>query len=111
MGRRSFIGIPVSGFWNLDSGFADRDFGWRESRSWIPFRDFGFADHELKTVIAGDGSKKLIHVISQQRFELYDLARDPGEKKNLWGDVAAKPARDEMSALMAHFVDVVLAKQ
>jgi arylsulfatase A-like enzyme len=68
-------------------------------------------DHELKTVIAGDGSKKLIHVISQQRFELYDLAADPKEQKNLFGQAAAKQAQDEMSGLMAHFVDVVLAKK
>ncbi|HUQ06108.1 MAG TPA: sulfatase-like hydrolase/transferase [Kofleriaceae bacterium] len=68
-------------------------------------------DHELKTVIAGDGSKKLIHVISQQRFELYDLAGDPAEQKNLFGQAAAKQAQDEMSGLMAHFVDVVLAKR
>ena len=66
-------------------------------------------EHELKTVVAGDGSKKLIHVISQQRFELYDLVADPGEKQNLYGKPQAKAAQDEMSALMAHFVDVVLA--
>lgn len=67
-------------------------------------------DHELKTAIAGDGSKKLIHIISQRRFELFDLAADPAEKRDLWGDPAAQAARDEMSALMANFVDVVLAK-
>ncbi|MBZ0237656.1 MAG: sulfatase-like hydrolase/transferase, partial [Deltaproteobacteria bacterium] len=68
-------------------------------------------EHELKTVIAGDGSKKLIHVISQQRFELYDLVADPKEKQNLYGQASAKAAQDELSALMAHFVDVVLAKK
>ena len=30
-----------------------------------------------------DGNHKLIHRISDRRWELYDLARDPGEKKNL----------------------------
>jgi arylsulfatase A-like enzyme len=68
-------------------------------------------EHELKTAIAGDGSKKLIYVISQQRFELYDLAADPKEKNDLWGKPEAKAAQDEMSALMANFVDVVLAKK
>lgn len=66
--------------------------------------------HDLKTVIAGDGSHKLIHVISQRRFELYDLAADPAEKRDLYGQAEAKAAQDEMGALMAHFVDVVLAQ-
>lgn len=65
-------------------------------------------DHELKTAIAGDGGHKLIHVISQRRFELYDLAADPGEKTNLWGKPAAREAQDRMTALMAHFVDTIL---
>ena len=73
-------------------------------------RRWSAADH-CSSVIAGDGSKKLIHVISQQRFELYDLAGDPKEQKNLFGQAAAKQAQDEMSGLMAHFVDVVLAKK
>ena len=30
-----------------------------------------------------DGKHKLIHRISDRRWELYDLASDPGEKKNL----------------------------
>ena len=30
-----------------------------------------------------DGNHKLIHRISDRRWELYDLASDPGEKKNL----------------------------
>ncbi len=67
-------------------------------------------DHDLKTVIAGDGGKKLIHVISQRRFELYDLAADPKEQTDLWGAAAARSAQDQMTALMANFVDVVLAK-
>jgi arylsulfatase A-like enzyme len=35
-----------------------------------------------------DEDKKLIHRISERRFELYDLARDPGEKQNLADDPA-----------------------
>ena len=30
-----------------------------------------------------DGDHKLIHRISDRRWELYDLGVDPGEKKNL----------------------------
>ncbi len=66
--------------------------------------------HELKTAISGDGAYKLIHVISQRRFELYDLAADPGEKRDLWGNPDAKAAQDQMSGLMAQFVDVMLAQ-
>jgi arylsulfatase A-like enzyme len=66
--------------------------------------------HDLKMAIAGDGSHKLIHVISQRRFELYDLAADPGEKKDLWGKPEAKAAQDRMSQLMAGFVDGTLAQ-
>jgi choline-sulfatase len=42
-----------------------------------------------------DGQKKLIHRISDRRYEFYDLASDPGEKKNLV-DVAA--AHDSLEA-------------
>jgi hypothetical protein len=35
-----------------------------------------------------DGDHKLIHRISDRRWELYDLKRDPGEKTNL----ASNPA-------------------
>jgi arylsulfatase A-like enzyme len=36
-----------------------------------------------KAMITGDGSHKLIYVLSQKRFELYDLAADPSEQKDL----------------------------
>jgi arylsulfatase A-like enzyme len=36
-----------------------------------------------KAMVTGDGKHKLIYVISQKRFEMYDLAADPSEQKNL----------------------------
>ena len=38
-----------------------------------------------------EGGHKIIHRISDRRWELYDLRRDPGEKTNL----AAAPAAAE----------------
>jgi hypothetical protein len=48
-----------------------------------------------------DGKHKLIHRISDRRFELYDLGADPGEKKNL---VDAPAARATFEALRGKLV-------
>ena len=37
-------------------------------------------------VMMVDGDRKIIHRVSERRWELYDLARDPGEKRNLADD-------------------------
>ena len=49
-----------------------------------------------------EGGKKLIHRISERRWEMYDLASDPGEKKNL----AESPAS---AALFASLKEKLLA--
>ena len=53
------------------------------------------------TMMIADG-KKLIHRISERRYELYDLSADPGEKKNL----AESPAS---TALLASLREKLLA--
>jgi len=50
-----------------------------------------------------DGDKKLIHRISERRFELYDLTTDPGEKKNLADDPAARPVFERMRKTVLGF--------
>jgi arylsulfatase A-like enzyme len=45
-----------------------------------------------------DDDKKLIHRISERRFELYDLRADPGEKKNLVDDGAYRAIFESLRA-------------
>lgn len=45
-----------------------------------------------------DDDKKLIHRISERRWELYDLRTDPGEKKNLADDGAYRSTFDRLRA-------------
>ncbi len=67
-------------------------------------------DHDIKMAVSGDGAWKLHDVVSQRRQELYDLASDPAEKRDLMKSAEAQAKRDEMRALMAGFVDGVLAQ-
>ncbi len=41
-------------------------------------------NHSAKAMISADGRYKLIYRISERRFELYDLAQDPGESRDLY---------------------------
>ena len=50
-----------------------------------------------------DGGKKLIHRISDRRWELYDLASDPGEKKNLADAPAAAALLESLRAKLLAF--------
>jgi arylsulfatase A-like enzyme len=50
-----------------------------------------------------DGDRKLIHRVSDRRYELYDLKSDPGEKKNLADAPAARPAFDGLRARLLGF--------
>jgi arylsulfatase A-like enzyme len=45
-----------------------------------------------------DDDKKLIHRISERRWELYDLRTDPGEKKNLTDDGTYRITFDRLRA-------------
>jgi len=50
-----------------------------------------------------DGDKKLIHRITERRYELYDLAADPGEKKNLVDEPAAHAVFERMKHALLGF--------
>jgi choline-sulfatase len=50
-----------------------------------------------------DGDKKLIHRVSDRRWELYDLRRDPGEKKNLADDQANHQTFEALRAKLLAF--------
>ncbi|HEY4185203.1 MAG TPA: sulfatase-like hydrolase/transferase [Polyangia bacterium] len=54
-------------------------------------------------VMLVDGDKKLIHRVSEPRFELYDLTADPGEKQNLADDAASKATFDRMRHTLLSF--------
>ncbi len=54
------------------------------------------------TMMMDDG-KKLIHRISERRWELYDLASDPGEKKNLADAPAAAALLASLRAKLVAF--------
>jgi choline-sulfatase len=54
-------------------------------------------------VMLVDDDKKLIHRVSERRFELYDLARDPGEKQNLADDAASAATFARMRKMLLGF--------
>jgi arylsulfatase A-like enzyme len=57
-------------------------------------------DHQVVVV---DRGMKLVHKVAERRFELFDLAADPGEKKNLADDPAHQKVLDDLRAkLLAH---------
>ena len=41
-------------------------------------------DHKARAMISADGAWKLFYRISDRRYELYDLAADPTEQKDLF---------------------------
>jgi arylsulfatase A-like enzyme len=57
-------------------------------------------DHEVAIV---DRGKKLLHKVSERRFELFDLAADPKQMKNLADEPAHKALLDELKAKLMAF--------
>jgi hypothetical protein len=57
-------------------------------------------DHHVVMV---DRGKKIVHKVSERRFELFDLSVDPGQMKNLAEEPAHKQLLDDLKArLLAH---------
>jgi len=52
-----------------------------------------FTDYSLAWLGIRDGRWKLVHELRSERSELYDLAVDPGETRNLAADHAARTRR------------------
>ena len=50
-----------------------------------------------------DGDHKIIHRISDRRWELYDLTRDPSEQKNLAADPASRQTLETLRAKLLAF--------
>ena len=50
-----------------------------------------------------DADKKLIHRVSERRWELYDLGRDPGEKRNLVDDPGSRALFERLRGMLVAF--------
>lgn len=67
--------------------------------------------HDAKALVSGDGRWKLFYRISDGRYELYDLAADPDERKDLWGKAGeAATAGKQLQEQMLEWIEVGLAK-
>ena len=60
-------------------------------------------NHDWKIDVDGDGRWKVIYRISDNVFELYDLAADPDEQKNLVTD--KRDAAKKMKADITHWME------
>jgi arylsulfatase A-like enzyme len=50
-----------------------------------------------------DGKHKIIHRVSDRRWELYDLEADPKEQRNLADDAASKATFEALRAKVVAF--------
>jgi len=57
-------------------------------------------DHEAKAMVTPDGKHHVYYRISDSRWEIYDLERDPDEKTNISSDRGAPGAKDLKQALV-----------
>jgi choline-sulfatase len=53
--------------------------------------------HDARSMISADGKHHVFHRISDSRWEVYDLTKDPEEKKNLIDDPIAKPLQQQLA--------------
>jgi arylsulfatase A-like enzyme len=63
-------------------------------------------DHSAKAMISADGTRKVIYVLSENRFEYFDIAKDPEERNEL-GAKSPDAAADLKEAL-AEWMEVGL---
>jgi arylsulfatase A-like enzyme len=55
-------------------------------------------DHEAKSMITADGKHHVYYRMSESKWEIYDLDRDPDEKTNLADMAGAKDLEQELAA-------------
>jgi arylsulfatase A-like enzyme len=55
-------------------------------------------------VMMVEGGRKLVHRVSDRRYELYDLRSDPAEKKNL-ADDPAPASREALASMKKKLLD------
>lgn len=41
-------------------------------------------NHSARALISADGGSKILYILDDRRYEVFDLAADPEERKNLW---------------------------
>jgi arylsulfatase A-like enzyme len=86
-----------------------------QGRSWVPLlkgdeagwrKDWYYhyyeypAEHSVRPHrgVRTDTAKLIHYYLEPQEFEMYDLAKDPEERKNLWGDPAHADLQKELLA-------------
>jgi arylsulfatase A-like enzyme len=64
--------------------------------------------HKAKAMITADGAWKLFYRQDDRRYELYDLTKDPQERKDLF--TAQKPVADKLTKQLLDWIEVDLPK-
>ncbi len=95
MGRAARQPVARTLYWRSGPNFAIRDGNWK---LWIANRRDPSAPIMTETALVPDGTKATVSVLGQHVM-LYDLATDPGEKRNI---AAAHP--DVVARLRARLV-------
>jgi arylsulfatase A-like enzyme len=53
-------------------------------------------DHEAKAMVTADGKRHVYYRISDAKWEIYDLEKDPGEKTNIADAADSKPLQQQL---------------
>jgi arylsulfatase A-like enzyme len=64
--------------------------------------------HKAKAMVTADGAWKLFYRQDDRRYELYDLTKDPQERKDLF--TAQKPVADKLTKQLLDWIEVDLPK-